>query len=311
MVLKQAIQVLDELDNGTVSGESVGVLFRGFDFVDFQYETVRGEKGTTDFVRILIKGTKGKSSGGAVPTVGIIGRLGGIGARPTRIGYVSDGDGAASALTAALKLAEMSVKGDRLPGDVLVTTHICPDAPTQPHEPAEFMDSPVDISTMNRYEVDPEMDAILSIDTTRGNRICNHRGIAITPPVHEGYILKFSDDLLRILETVTGEHAKTLAITTQDITPYGNDVYHLNSIMQPVTAARVPVVGVAITAESLVAGSATGASHETDIALAARFVIETAKEVGQGKAKFIDDAEFAILRGLYGSMRGLYEVKPK
>ncbi|MEX0633482.1 DUF1177 domain-containing protein [Serratia ureilytica] len=41
---------------------------------------------------------------------------GGIGARPTRIGLVSDGDGAIAAIAAALKLAEMQRKGDTLPG---------------------------------------------------------------------------------------------------------------------------------------------------------------------------------------------------
>ena len=36
-----------------------------------------------------------------------------------------------------------------------MATHICPHAPTRPHDPVPFMDSPVDIATMNEYEVDP------------------------------------------------------------------------------------------------------------------------------------------------------------
>ena len=32
---------------------------------------------------------------------------------------------------------------------------------------------------MNEAEVDGDMDAILSVDTTKGNRIINHRGFAI------------------------------------------------------------------------------------------------------------------------------------
>src|SRR5699024_1771446 len=148
--------------------------------------------------------TEGKLSGGNAPSFGVVGRLGGLGARPSRIGFVSDGDGAAAAVTAALKLANMSEKGDRLPGDVYVTTHICPHAPTQPHEPVDFMGSPVDILDMNKHEVLPEMDAVLSIDTTKGNRVINHRGIAISPTVKSGWVLKFCDELLRIMEMSTG-----------------------------------------------------------------------------------------------------------
>ena len=67
------------------------------------------------------------------------------------------------------------------------------------------MGSPVDMATVNREEVDGELDAILSIDTTKGNRVINHRGFAISPTVKEGYILKVSDDLLDIMEITTGK----------------------------------------------------------------------------------------------------------
>ncbi len=180
-----------------------------------------------------IPGSAGKFAGGVASTLGIIGRLGGIGARPTRIGLVSDGDGAIAAIAAALELAEMQRKGDTLPGDVIVTTHICPNAPTRPHDPVDFMDSPIDDVTMNDNEVVPEADAILSIDTTKGNRIINHKGYALSPTVKEGYILRVAEDLLRIMEMTSGRPAVTFPITTQDITPYGNGVHHLNSILQP------------------------------------------------------------------------------
>lgn len=104
---------------------------------------------------------------------------------------------------------------------------------------------------MNRYEVDPSMDAILSVDTTKGNRIINIRGFAITPTVKEGWILRVSEDLLDIMQYVTGRMPAVVPITMQDITPYGNGIYHLNSIMQPATTTNAPVVGVAITPRSL------------------------------------------------------------
>lgn len=149
------------------------------------------------------------------------------------------------------------------------------------------MGSPVDILTMNRYEVASEMEAILSIDTTKGNTIINHKGIAISPTVKEGYILRVSDDLVRLLTTVTGDYLVTFPITTQDITPYGNGGYHLNSILQPAVATTFPVVGVAITAKSAVPRSGTGASHEVDIALAVKFGIEVGRSLVMGLLSFI------------------------
>ncbi|WP_096185638.1 DUF1177 domain-containing protein [Evansella halocellulosilytica] len=305
MSLKYAIQSVELLDDPSINGEKVVQLFEGYEHVEATSETVVGEKGTTDFIKIFVKGTNGKSSGGSAKTFGLVGRLGGIGARPSRIGLVSDADGAVAAVAAAAKLAEMSDKGDRLEGDVYITTHICPNAPTQPHEPVDFMGSPVDILTMNKYEVLPEMDSILSIDTTKGNHIINHKGIALSPTVKEGYILKFSDDLLRILQMSTGELPKTFTVTTQDITPYGNDVYHINSILQPSVATDKPVVGLAITAESAVPGCGTGASHEVDIAQAVRFSIEVAKEFTNGSITFFDEKEFNHLENIYGKMKVL------
>lgn len=305
MSLKHTLQTIDLIDDAHVNGEKIVTLFQNYEHVEASSETVKGEKGSTDFIKIIIKGKNGKSVNGDEPTFGIIGRLGGIGARPSRIGMVSDADGAVAAIAAALKLADMSTKGDRLAGDVAITTHICPHAPTEPHEPVDFMGSPVDILTMNKYEVLPEMDAVISIDTTKGNRVINHKGIAISPTVKEGYILRISDDLVRIKEMVSGQLAVTFPITTQDITPYGNNVYHINSILQPAVATDAPVVGLAITAESAVPGCGTGASHETDIALAARYVVEAAKEYTAGKASFYDEAEFATLTKLYGSMKVL------
>lgn len=309
MSLQQTLQVFELLDSAYVDGQQVVDLFAAYPGVRARFTRVSGAKGRTDFVRIDIPGRHGKSAGGTAPTLGIIGRLGGIGARPTRIGMVSDADGAVAAVSSALKLAQMQTKGDVLAGDVIVTTHICPDAPTRPHEPVDFMDSPCDDITMNDNEVVADVDAILSIDTTKGNRILNHKGYALSPTVKEGYILRVSEDLLRIMEMTSGQPAVTFPITTQDITPYGNGVYHLNSIMQPSTATDVPVVGVAICAESVVPGCGTGASHEVDIAAAVRFAVEVAKEFGRETCQFYDAQEYARLLSLYGSLSHLRSRK--
>ena len=310
MSLAHTLAVFEALDSPHASGETVRALLDGVAGADLTVERVQGERGATDFVKIVVPGERGRRKGGGAPTLGIVGRLGGVGARPSRIGLVSDADGAVSAIAIARKLAFMHRDGDRLSGDVIVSTHVCPNAPTQPHKPVDFMGSPVSIRAMNTREVTSDMDAVLSIDTTKGNRILNVRGFAISPTVKEGWILKVADDLLRLAESSSGRAPVTFPITMQDITPYGNGVDHLNSILQPATATSAPVVGVAISAESAVPGCATGASHEIDIAEAVRFAIEVAKEFGSGTCRFHDEDEFVRLVSLYGDMRRLQGTDP-
>jgi len=307
-MLKQVIEIMDLLDDAYITGEKVAQLLKKHGVEEIKVNNIEGENGSTDFIKIRIPGTRGKVTGGQAPTLGIIGRLGGIGARPEQIGLVSDADGAITSLSVALKLSEMVGKGDQLPGDVIIATHICPNAPIKPHEPVPFMGSPVDIIVMNREEVDPEMDALISIDTTKGNRIANWRGFAITPTVKEGWVLKVSNDLLDIMEWVTGELPKVCPITTQDITPYGNGLDHINSIMQPCTATNVPVIGLAITTQVPVPGCGTGASHPMDIEMASRYVIEVAKQFGKGLCSFYDKDEWKTILNLYGAHKHLQEI---
>ncbi|MBY4797689.1 DUF1177 domain-containing protein [Collinsella sp. AGMB00827] len=305
MLLRQLLEIYDLIDTPHATGDAVADLIRSRGASDVVVRSVGNGRGSTDCIKICIPGANGRISGGDAPTLGVIGRLGGLGARPEMIGAVSDGDGAIAALTCALKLAEMHKQGDVLPGDVIVATHICPDAPTLPHDPVPFMDSPIDMDAMNRMEVDPRMEAILSIDTTKGNRIINQNGIAISPTVRQGWILPVAPDLLDIQTRVTGKMPAVFALSQQDITPYGNNLYHLNSILQPATATTAPVVGVAITTEQMVAGCATGASHAQDVELAARFALEVTKVFGSRSCAFFDEEDFSRLTDLYGSMKHL------
>ena len=302
-MLKQVMEIYELLDSPTVTGEEVANLLRSRGLTDISVKTIEGEKGQTDFIKIRIPGINGKINGDTSPTLGIIGRLGGVGARPEMTGIVSDADGAITALSVALKLADMKAKGDELKGDVVVATHICPNSPITPHHPVPFMGSPVDIAVMNREEIDDAMDAVVSIDTTKGNRIAKWRGFAITPTVKEGWVLKVSDDLLDIMEITTGRLPRVCPITTQDITPYGTGIDHINSIMQPCTATDAPVLGVAITTETPVPGCATGASHVTDIEEASRFVLESAKAYGKGLCSFYDEEQWALIVQRYGPLK--------
>ena len=304
MLMKQIIEAYDILDDGNVTGKKVEEYLRTIKpDADIEVYELKGSKGSTDMLKVRIPGSKGKTNGGNAPTLGIIGRLGGIGARPKLTGFVSDGDGALAAVAAGLKLAEMHANGDILKGDVIISTHICPDAPTLDHKPVPFMNSPIDMATCNANDVDERMDAILAIDTTKGNQVINVNGFAISPTVKEGYILKTSSDLLDIMTRVTGKLPAVFPLAQQDITPYGNNVYHLTSVLQPATATSAPVVGVAITTEMPVAGCATGASHPIDVESAARFAVEVAKSFGEGECAFYDEEEYEYLLKLYGDLR--------
>ena len=304
-MLYQVLEVFELLNSKYINGQKVADFLKGRGLEKIEVQRIDKNDGSTDFIKIIVPGTKGKQKGGEAPTLGIIGRLGGIGARPKRIGIVSDADGAVAAISCALKLADMQKNGDILNGDVILSTQICPNAPIQPHEPVPFMGSPVNMEIMNKYEVDLDMDAILSIDATKGNRIINFRGFAITPTIKEGYILRISEDLLNIMEWTTGKLPRVVPITTQDITPYGNGLFHVNSIVQPCVTTIAPVVGIAVTTEMPIPGCATGANHEIDVEEASRYCIEVAKAFTEGKCNFYNNKEFKHILKLYGSMKNL------
>ncbi|MEM0374532.1 MAG: DUF1177 domain-containing protein [Candidatus Methanomethylicia archaeon] len=299
------MEAIDILENANITGFEIENELRRRGIEEVEVKTIEGKKGKTDLVKILIQGENGKTKSGNKPTLGIIGRLGGLGARPQMLGLVSDADGAIVAIASAFKLADLMKKGDKIQGDVIITTHICPKAPTKPHKPVPFMDSPVDMYTMVINEVDERMDAILSVDATKGNRVIKVNGFAITPTVLNGWILKVSDDLINIYERVTGHRAYIVPITMQDITPYIDGIYHINSIMQPWIATKSPVVGVAITAEVPVAGCATGATYIKSLEEATRFCIEVAKDYTNGICKFYDEEEYKKIIELYGDMEKL------
>lgn len=312
MSTRQVNIIYEMLDDPRIKGQDfidlfnkIGVKSAQISKTSIPYEPPEDTSKTCDFIKVIIKGSDGKLSGGNHPTLGIIGRLGAQQAQPDRIGIVSDADGSIVALACALKLLEMAKKGAILKGDVIITTHIATHVTITHHDPVDFMGSPVCSNTMNLYEVDDDMDAIISIDTSKGNSIIKHRGIAISPTAKEGYILRVSPDLITLLEFATGEPAKTFPITTQDITQYNNGIYHFNSIMQPHVATKAPVVGLAIIAKSIVPGGDTGASYEAELVSATLYVTEIAKQFTWKRASFYDKDEYDKLVHLYGKLNFL------
>ena len=303
MALKQVLEIWDLLEHQQADGAVLSTFLKNRNATsEVSVMPVSGEESETEFIKITIPGQAGKIEGGDSPTLGVIGRAGGVGARPHVSGLVSDADGVIASLATALCLVDRNAQGDQLLGDVIVATHICHHAPITPHDPVPFMKSPVLPEVYNRYTVDDSMDGILSIDTSRGNRIVNHKGFAVTPTVKEGYILRVREDLLDVMEYITGRSAVVVPITLQDITPYGNGVFHFNSILQPSTGTKAPVVGVALTAETVIPGCATGAFQADDVEMAVRFCVEVAKGFGKGTCKFHDEKEFEKLVSKYGSM---------
>jgi len=300
MALKQVLEAYELLSGARVSGAAVAALLRERGIAEVTVEQVQGDTTSTDFISCLIPGADPSR-----PALGIVGRLGGLGARPEMLGLVSDADGGIAAIATALKLADMAAQGDVLAGPVRIHTHICPNAATRPNSPVPMMRAPLPGRQMMAREVHPAMAAILSVDTTRGNRLVNHRGVAITPVAREGWLLPIPDALLDILGWVSGVLPVTLPLTTQDITPQENGLPHINSIMQPATVGKAPVVGVALTAQTTVPGCATGVSNAADIDVATRFCIEVAKRFTAGDCPFVDEAHWQALQRRYGSLAHL------
>lgn len=301
--MKHVSHLIDLLSSAHVSGASIAEFLGSFGVGSITVTPVSQDGLSTDFIAIEIPG-----SNPAAPRLGIVGRLGGVGARPSVTGLVSDSDGAVVALAAAAQLMEMHNRGDVLEGSVIIHTHICPAAGTRPQHPVPMMKSPFAMREMMRHEVSQRMDAILAVDTTRGNRLVNQRGVALTPVAKQGYLLPIPDLMLDLMGWVSGQLPLTLPLTTQDITPYENGLPHVNSIMQPTIATDAPVVGVALTAQTTVPGCATGVTNAWDTDVAMRFCVEVAKMFGAGKLPFVHADHWAQLQARYGSLAHLQTV---
>ena len=75
------------LGSAGFTGEAAAAYLEREGVPDLAVTRVEGEKGEADFIRAVIPGTDGRLSGGNAPTLGIVGRRGGIGGRPARIGF--------------------------------------------------------------------------------------------------------------------------------------------------------------------------------------------------------------------------------
>jgi hypothetical protein len=80
MALQRVLEALDLLDGWVTGNDVAGELrIRG---LEVETTTVAEGGRSTTFLTTLAPGRSGRTVGGEAPTTGIIGRLGGVGARP-------------------------------------------------------------------------------------------------------------------------------------------------------------------------------------------------------------------------------------
>ncbi len=68
--LKHVLEVIDLLEDPNVNGNRVVEFLRGkglLDVMSISVETIKGDKGSTDFITIKIPGREGRSTGGSAP----------------------------------------------------------------------------------------------------------------------------------------------------------------------------------------------------------------------------------------------------
>lgn len=295
----EVIDLLDDPDNGADAFE--GLLGAGGH--EIERDSFSGPLGSTEFIKILFPGTEGKSRGGDAPTLGIIGSNGGLRLPGPRPGLTSDADGCIVGLACALRLRRMAERRQTTRGDVIVSTHICQEAHPEPHDPFPFVMSPLPSSEKHPRMIDARMDAILTPETCKGNKLVSATAFAITPPVKEGYILRPHASMLHIMEMVTGRNPVIFPITMQDITPFESGVHHVCGMVIPSVFGPAPVIGVPIAMEQPILPAATNVQQPVALEAAGRFCIEVAVSFGLGDCRFYHDSDFEAFTQAYGGIR--------
>jgi hypothetical protein len=303
-MLREVLDTIDLLDDINHGVESFLASLAPGDWTASTDE-YSGEKGRTEFIKLLFPGTHGRVSGGDAKTLGIIGSNGGIRLPTERPGLVSDADGCLVGLACAQRLARMAARGQRLMGDVMVSTHICQRAHPEPHDPYPFVMSPLPSSEKHPRLVDECMEAILTPETCKGNKLVSPvAGFAVTQPVKEGYILRPHESVLHLYEMTTGKSPVVFPLTMQDITPYESGVHHVCGMALPSVFSRAPVIGVPLAMEVPIMPAATGTQQPMVLETAGRFCLEVAGAFGRGDCHFYYDSDYQGFMDAYAGVQG-------
>ncbi len=302
-MLREIMDVLDFLDDARNSAEQFKAMLPDGPHT-VEITPFDSDLGHTDFIKILFPGKNGKSSGGSAPTIGIIGSNGGLRLPWEYPGLSSDADGCVVGLACALGLARKHHRNQQLQGDVLVSTHICQSAHPAPHDPFPFVVSPLPSSEKHPRLVDERMDAILTPETCKSNKMAAHLGFAVTPPVREGFILRPHETILHAVEMVTGKPPVVFPITMQDVTPYELGVHHICGMVLPSIFSTAPVIGVPLVTALQTHPSATNTQQPMVLESATRFCLEVATGLGNGDYHFHYQSDFEGMLKSFGALRG-------
>ncbi|AWR96854.1 DUF1177 family protein [Acidianus sulfidivorans JP7] len=215
----------------------------------------------------------------------VLGRLGAI-KISDRKGIVSDADGAIISITSMIEWAK---NYSEIEGEAIFSTNVSLDASLIPHKPFNFMVPLVGLDEALKLEVDNDAQFIISIDSTKGNRIAKYNDFAITHIVKDGYILKVPDEIIDIYEKVTEHEPYFVALTSGDLTPMEIKAYHISTLISPWLYTEAPVLGVATVSKYPIPGYETGVQNITMLERAARFSIEVLKYYFSGGQVYSQD----------------------
>ena len=246
-------------------------------------------EGRVKFDEVVVEGVpviKALYEGGG-RRVEILGRLGAI--QTGEKGLVSDADGAVVSLTTLLELLNLREKGIELKLDVSFATNLSTTARLIPHSPFKFMVPPVGLDEALKVEVDPQATTVLSIDSTKGNRLAKYDDFALTHVIKDGYILKLSDEVLDIYNRVTEHEVYMVPLTSGDLTPLDVNVYHISTLISPWLYTSAPVVGLATVSPRAIPGYETGVMNLNMLEHASRFCLEFLKYMEKGGSVYNEE----------------------
>ncbi|MBB5254534.1 DUF1177 domain-containing protein [Sulfurisphaera ohwakuensis] len=285
MILKTLIDVIDILES---KNPLEMIRKRLENKVEYEEITV----GEVPYIKVLYKG-------GGKDKIEILGRLGAIQMVGTSKGLVSDADGAIITLTTLFELLDLMDKGVAFNIDILFVTNLATKAKLIPHKPFDFMVPLMGLDDALKIEVDPTASFILSIDSTKGNRLAKYNDFALTHVVKDGYILKLHDNVIDIYNRVTEHEIYMVPLTTGDLTPLDYNVYHISTLISPWLYTSSPVVGLATVSKQVIPGYETGVQNLTMFEHASRFCVELIKYLEKG-GKVYDENELMELESKLG-----------
>ncbi|BFI75933.1 DUF1177 domain-containing protein [Sulfurisphaera ohwakuensis] len=285
MILKTLIDVIDILE----SKNPLEMIRKRLEN-KVEYEEIK--VGEVPYIKVLYKG-------GGKDKIEILGRLGAIQMVGTNKGLVSDADGAIITLTTLFELLDLMDKGVAFNIDILFVTNLATKAKLIPHKPFDFMVPLMGLDDALKIEVDPTASFILSIDSTKGNRLAKYNDFALTHVVKDGYILKLHDNVIDIYNRVTEHEIYMVPLTTGDLTPLDYNVYHISTLISPWLYTSSPVVGLATVSKQVIPGYETGVQNLTMFEHASRFCVELIKYLEKG-GKVYDENELMELESKLG-----------